>query len=526
MEQAEVLIAALLVAVVGLSVLASRLSVPYPILLIIGGALFGFIPGVPQVQLDPEIVLVLFLPPLLYKSAFFSNFNDFRADLRALTLSTVALVLATMGAVAVIAHSVIPGMSWQAAFVLGAIVSPTDPVAASTILRRLEAPRRLVSAVEGEGLFNDATALVAYRVAVAAVVAGTFSLVDAGIKFVVGIAGGVAVGLVVGWLSARIRARASDPQVSVAISLLTGYAAFVPANALGVSGVVATVAAGLYMAVRGSRVLTVQPRLQGFFVWDIVDFLVNAILFVLIGLQLRGVVGALGRYSGSDVAVYAAAVVAVVVGVRLVWFFTVPYVIRAIDRRPSQRQRRMGAGGRLVMAWSGMRGAVSLAVALALPFSTAGGPFPQRDLIIFLTFVVILVTLVLQGLTLPALIRHTGVSDGGAESTEETRARLVATKAALKQIDMLAEEDWTRDDSLERLRGQYQFRKQRLAARAGKIEEDGVEDQSQAYQRMVRCVLAAQRDALLNLRSEGKVSNETMNRLQRELDFEESRLDS
>ncbi|MDT5012757.1 MAG: monovalent cation/hydrogen antiporter, partial [Mycobacterium sp.] len=215
MEQAEVLIAALLVAVVGLSVLASRLSVPYPILLIIGGALFGFIPGVPQVQLDPEIVLVLFLPPLLYKSAFFSNFNDFRADLRALTLSTVALVLATMGAVAVIAHSVIPGMSWQAAFVLGAIVSPTDPVAASTILRRLEAPRRLVSAVEGEGLFNDATALVAYRVAVAAVVAGTFSLVDAGIKFVVGIAGGVAVGLVVGWVSARIRARASDPQVSV-----------------------------------------------------------------------------------------------------------------------------------------------------------------------------------------------------------------------------------------------------------------------------------------------------------------------
>jgi Na+/H+ antiporter len=527
MEHAEILIVALLVAVVGLSVVASRLSVPYPIVLVIGGALFGFIPGLPQVELDPELVLVLFLPPLLYKSAFFSNFNDFRNDVRALTLSTVALVLATMGAVAWVAHAVVPGMSWQAAFVLGAIVSPTDPVAASTILRRLDAPRRLVSAIEGEGLFNDATALVAYRVAVAAVVAGTFSLVDAGLKFVLGIAGGAAIGLAVGWLVARIRARTEDAQVSIAISLLTEYGAFVPANALGVSGVVATVAAGLYMAAWGSRVLTVQPRLQGFMVWDIVDFLVNALLFVLIGLQLRAVVDGLAGYSAGEVAGYAAAVVAVVVGGRFVWFFTVPYLIRAIDRRPSQRSRRVGPGGRVVIAWSGMRGAVSLAVALALPLSVAGGgPFPQRDLIIFLTFVVILVTLVLQGLSLPAVIRAAGVSDGGAEADEETRARLVATKAALKQIDALADEEWTRDDTIERMRGQYEFRKQRLAARAGKIEDDGYEDRSRAYQQMVRCVLAAERDALLKMRSEGKVSNEMMNRLQRELDFEESRLEA
>jgi monovalent cation/hydrogen antiporter len=525
MEQAEVVIAALLVAVVVLSVLASRFSVPYPILLVIGGALFGFLPGLPQVELDPELVLVLFLPPLLYKASFFSNFNDFRADLRALTMSTVALVLATMCAVAVVAHAVIPDMSWQAAFVLGAIVSPTDPVAASTILRRLDAPRRLVSSVEGEGLFNDATALVAYRVAVAAVVAGTFSFVDAGLKFVVGVAGGVVIGLVVGWLSALIRARISDPQLSIAISLLTGYAAFVPADRLGVSGVVATVTAGLYMGIRGSRVLTVEPRLQGLFVWEVVDFLVNAILFVLIGLQLHAVVGGLGGYSAAAVAGYAAGVVAVVIGSRLVWFFTVPYVMRVIDQRPGQRERRVSAGWRMVMAWSGMRGAVSLAVALALPLSTVDGPFPQRDLIIFLTFVVILVTLVVQGLSLPAMIRRVGVDDGGAECDEETRARLLATKAALRQIDALADEEWTRDDTIERLRGQYEFRKQRLAARAGKIEDDGVEDRSQAYQQMVRSVLAAQRDALWDMRSAGKVSNETMIRLQRELDLEDSRLD-
>src|ERR1700754_1612659 len=204
MEQAEVLIIALLLAVVVLGVLASRLSVPYPILLVIGGALFGFIPGLPQVELDPEVVLVLFLPPLLYKSSFFSNFNDFRDNLRSLVMSTIPLVLVTMAAVACVAHLVIPDMSWQAAFVLGAIVSPTDPVAASVILRRLEVPRRIVSTIEGEGLFNDATALVAYRLAVAAVVAGTFSVVDAGLRFVLGLAGGAVIGLAVGWLSARI----------------------------------------------------------------------------------------------------------------------------------------------------------------------------------------------------------------------------------------------------------------------------------------------------------------------------------
>lgn len=526
MQQAEVLLAALLVAVVGLSVLASRLSVPYPILLVVGGALFGFIPGLPEISLDPELILVMFLPPLLYKSSFFANFNDFRENARSLTLSSVALVLATMGAVAWAAHAVIPDMSWQAAFVLGAIVSPTDPVAASTILRRLDAPRRLVSAIEGEGLFNDATALVAYRLAVAAVVAGTFSFVDAGLRFVLGVVGGVAIGLAVGWLSARIRARTDDPQVSIAISLLTGYAAFVPANAIGVSGVVATVTAGLYMGIRGSRVLTVQPRLQGSFIWEIVDFLVNAILFVLIGLQLRSVVRGLADYSAGAVAGYAAAVVAVVIGSRFVYFFTMPYLIRAIDRRSAQRAKRASASWRIVMAWSGMRGAVSLAVALAIPTSTSAGPFPQRDLIIFLTFVVILVTLVVQGLSLPAMIRATKVCDGGAEADEELHARLVATKAALKQIDAVADEEWTRDDTIERMRGLYQFRKQRLAARAGKIEDEGYEDQSQAYQQLVRSVLAAQREALLTLRSEGSLSNEAWNRLQRELDLEESRLET
>jgi monovalent cation/hydrogen antiporter len=526
MADGELVIAGLLVAVAGLNALARYLSVPYPVVLVVGGALLGFVPGLPAAHLDPEIVLVVFLPPLLYGESIFANFNDLRADLRALTLSTVGLVLVTMCAVACAAHALIPGLPWQAAFVLGAIVSPTDPLAAAAVMRRLGAPRRMVSSIEGEGLFNDATALVAYRVAVAAVVAGSFSLADAGLKFVLGAAGGVAIGIAAGWVVAEIRKRTADAQVSVTISLLTGYAAFVPADAIGASGILATVTAGIYMGIRGPQILPARTRLQGYFVWDIVDFVINAILFVLIGLQLRVVVDGLSGYSASTLGGYALAVTGVVVGTRLGWFFTVPYLIRAIDRRPAQRSRRVGARWRLVLVWSGMRGAVSLAVALALPFTTAaGGGFPKRDLIVFLTFAVIFFSLVVQGLSLPALLRRLGVSAVGADADEEIRARLVATKAAIEQIDALASEEWTRDETVERLRAFYEHRKRRFAARAGKIEDDGYEDRSLAYQRMLQLVLRAQREALLRMRSSGELSNEMMNRILRELDLEESRLE-
>jgi CPA1 family monovalent cation:H+ antiporter len=526
MGEAEFLIAGLLVAVAGLSALALELSLPYPIVLVVGGALVGFIPGVPDVRLDPAVVLVVFLPPLLYGAAFFANLGDLRANLRGLTLSTVGLVLATMCAVAVVAHAMVPGLPWGAAFALGAVVSPTDPLAAATIMRRLGVPRRLVSGAEGEGLFNDATALVAYRFAVAAVVGGSFSLADAGLRFVAGAIGGVAIGLAVGWVIAAIRARIPDPQVSITISLLSGYAAFVPADAIGASGVLAAVTTGIYMGVRGPSIIPARTRLQGFMVWDILDFLLNATLFVLVGLQLHAVVDGLSGRSASTLAGYALGVSAVVVGVRLVWFFTMPYLIRLLDRRPSQRERRVGAGARLVLAWSGMRGAVSLAAALALPLETdAGAPFPERNLLIFLTFAVIFATLIVQGLTLPALIRALRVTDDGSEAEEELRARLVATKAALQQIDALGAEEWTRDDTVERMRRAYEYRKRRFAARAGKIEDDGYEDRSLAYQQMIQIVLAAQREALVRLRNEGEISNEVMNRVVREFDLEESRLE-
>jgi monovalent cation/hydrogen antiporter len=526
MNQAEVLIVGLLVAVAGLSALARLLHVPYPVVLVIGGAAVGFIPGLPKFELDPEVVLLVFLPPLIYAAAFFSDFRYMRSNLRGLTLSSVGLVLATMVVVAVVAHELIPGLPWAAAFALGAVVSPTDPLAGAVIMRRIGVPARLVSAAESEGLFNDATALVAYRVAVAAAVGGGFSLAEAGMRFVGGAAGGIAIGLAVGWLLAHIRKRIEDPQLSITISLLSGYAAFVPADALGLSGVLAAVTTGIYIGLRGPRIIPARVRLQGLYTWDIVDFMLNASLFVLVGLQLRTIVEGLDGYSWSSLAGWALAVSGAVVLARLVWFFTMPYLIRMLDRRPQQRARRVGPRPRLVLAWAGMRGAVSLAAALAIPFETdAGAPFPQRDLIIFLTYAVIFATLVMQGLTLPGLIRMLRVEDDGDGDREEVKARLIATKAALAQLDALANEEWTREDTIERMRAAYTYRKRRFAARVGALEDDGYEDRSLAYQRMLQSVLGAQREALVRLRSDGDVSNEVMNRIVRELDLEESRLE-
>ncbi|MGO9958902.1 MAG: Na+/H+ antiporter [Solirubrobacteraceae bacterium] len=526
MGQAEFLIAALLVAVAGLGALARRLSLPYPIVLVLGGALFGFIPGMPTVNLDPNVVLVVFLPPLVYGAAFFANLGDIRANVATVTLSSVVLVIATMVAVAVTAHALIDGLPWASAFALGAIVSPTDPLAGASIMRRLGSPRVLVSAIEAEGLFNDATALVAYKIAVAAVIGGSFSLLGAGWRFLAGAAGGVAIGLAVGWIIAEIRKRTDDSQTSITISLLSGYAAFIPANALGASGVLAAVTTGLYMGIRGPRIIDARTRLQGFFVWEMLDFIINATLFVLVGLQLRTVVSQIVGRPAGELAAYAVAVSAIVIITRLVWFLTGPFLMELVDYRGSQHSPQLALRPRLVLAWSGTRGSISLAAALALPLSTdSGAPFPARDLIIFLTFAVIFATLVIQGLSLPALIRRLGVTRDSIEDAEEVRARLMATNAALAQLDDLATEDWTRPDTIDRMRRAYDYRKRRFAARAGKIQDDGYEDQSLAYQQTVQAVLAAQRETLIAMRDTGEISNETMNQLIRELDLEESRLE-
>src|SRR5215207_3901794 len=421
----EIIILSLFAAAAGLNALANWLEIPYPIPLVLGGLLLGVLPGMPDVELKPDLVLLIFLPPLLYSAAFFSDLRALRTDARVISLNAIGLVLATMVAVAVIAHEAI-GIPWAMAFALGAIVSPTDPVAATSILRRVGAPRRLVNVLEGESLVNDATALVSYKVAVAAAVGGTFSVFDAGLEFVGAAAGGVAIGVAVGYVVAAIRRRLEDPTTEITISLFTGYAAYLPADELGLSGVLAAVTAGIYLGWRASELISPATRMQAFGTWEVLGFLVNAVLFMLIGLQLPVVVDGLAGRPWLEPVGYAALVVAAVIGTRFLWLFTVPYLIRAVDRRPQQRLRRVGVRPRVVVAWSGMRGAVSLAAALALPLETdAGVALPDRDLVLFITFAVILVTVVGQGLTLPALVRRLGVGDDGDdEGGEELRARL------------------------------------------------------------------------------------------------------
>jgi monovalent cation/hydrogen antiporter len=520
MEHIEAVIISLLVAVAVLSALATHIGVPYPILLVLGGLALGFLPGMPDVRLEPEMVLVVFLPPLLYSGAFFANLRELRADARAITLLSTALVAATAAVVAVAIHALVADLDWAVCFALGAIVAPTDPIAATAIARRFDVPRRTINVLEGESLINDASALVLYRIAIGAIGGSAFSVLDAGVQFVAGAAGGVAIGLIAAVVIREIRRRLDDPPVEITISLLSGYAAYVPADAIGASGVVAAVTTGIALGWWAPEIASPLVRQQGFALWSLLTFLLNAILFVLIGLQLPAILDGLAGESLGFLLGVAAAISGVVIAMRIVWVMSVPYIIRALDRRESQIPRRTPWRTRMVLAWSGMRGAVSLAAALALPEST-----PQRDLIVFVTFSVILATLVLQGLTLPTLIHRLRVHGDDSDAREELRARMVATQAALARLEELTAEEWTRDDTVERMTNLYDYRRRRLKARAGKIEDDGYEDRSQAYQRTVREVLEAQRAAVVALRNDGTISNDVMHRIERELDLEDQRLE-
>jgi monovalent cation/hydrogen antiporter len=526
-DDLQIVIAALFVSAAGLNALANFLEVPYPIPLVIGGLVLGLVPGIQSPQLDPDLVLLVFLPPLLYSSAFFADLRALRADARVISLSAIGLVLATAGAVAVLGHELI-GLPWAMSFALGAIVSPTDPAAATAIMRRVGAPRRMINVLEGESLFNDATALVTYKVAVAAAVGESVSTGRTVLEFFGDAGGGIAIGLAVGWAIGEVRKRVTDINTELTISLFSAYGAFVPADELGVSGVLAVVSCGVYLGWRAPEISSPESRMQGYGLWSTLTFLLNAALFILIGLQLPVIVDGLSGRPPGEVIGYAAAVCATVIAVRFLWNFTVTFIIRAIDRRPSQRARRENWRNRIVGSWAGMRGAVSLAAALALPLNTkAGAPLPGRELIQFITFALILVTVVGQGLTLPLLIRRLGVVDDGTEEEqEEIRARLVIARAALDRVDELEAEEWTRDGTIERVRRLYEFRRRRFKIRAGKIDDDeGLEEGSLLYQRLMHEVYRAQRQALVDLRNSRQISSEVMRRVEHELDLEESRLE-
>ncbi len=517
---------AILLAVAALALLARRLHIPYPCLFVVGGLILGFVPGIPSVRLDPELVFVFFLPPLLFPAALFTSWRDFRTNLRPISFLAIGLVLITTAFIAVLAHHVL-SMPLAAGFVLGAIISPPDAIAASAIAERLRVPRRIVTILEGESLVNDASALVAYRFGVMAVVTGSFSLAEASAKFLIVGFGGILFGLLVGWVAEQFHRRVVDAPIEITVSLLTPFAAYLPAEHFGVSGVLAVVTAGLYLGWRLPEITDFQTRLDARPVWEVVEFILNGLVFILIGLQLPHVIhAAVGKHLSTEQLIRDGAFIsAAVVFIRILWVFPASYLprwlfkkVRAKDPYPSWRHVA-------VVSWTGMRGVVSLAAALALPLQTKdGSPFPERDLIVFLTFVVILATLVVQGLSLPPLIRLLGIKDDDSLENEERQARLAANKAALARLNQAAEREPSKTDAAKRLRVEYEDRIRQLEA----SESDHISHRlrlfSNEYERLSRDTLSQERRTILELRNKEVINDEVLRRIQTDIDLAEARL--
>jgi Na+/H+ antiporter len=519
----------LLGAAAMLAQLARALNVPYPIFLVLGGLGIGFVPGLPDVEIPPEAIFLIFLPPLLNAAAVSSSPLDLRTHLRPIVLLAVGLVLATTFAVALVAHAVI-GLPWAAAFVLGAILAPTDPVAAEAIFRNLGVPARVGTVVGGESLVNDGTGLAVFRVAVVAVVTGTFSVWEAGVSFLVVGGGGIVLGLILARVILPLWAHLREPSILITFSLLIPYAVYILAEeVLHVSGILAVVSYGLYQGWRAPRLFPeASTRLQSLAFWGVLVFVLEALLFVLVGQQLPAILGDIEVYSAPEVLLFAALVYGAVLGARLVWFFTTPYLHPVFDRLLRGRYLRTPWQEHLVMGWSGMRGAVSLAAALAVPLTTnAGAPFPGRDLILFLTFSTILATLVLQGLTLGPLIGALRLKgDEEAAKLVELKARLKAAHAALGKLEQLcADDERIPLRSQEQMRELYEDRIRRYTAglEAGGITEEYAQS-SATWRNWRRELLATEREAIVSLRDEGAISPEVMRRIERDLDLEESRI--
>jgi CPA1 family monovalent cation:H+ antiporter len=533
-------------AVTALVLLARRLEQPYPILLVLGGLLLGFVPGLPRVDLQPEAVFLVFLPPLLFVDALNTSWRDFKYNLRPILLLAVGLVLVTIVAVAAVAHALIPRLTWPAAFVLGAVVAPTDAVATSAIAERLRIPRRIVTVLQGESLVNDATAIVAYRIALAAAMGDGFSLGHAAGRFLLVAAGGVAVGLTIGYGVGWIRRHLpQDPPVENTVSLLTPLTAYLPADWLHVSGVLSVVACGIYLGRMGPHVVSSRTRLQAIAMWQMISFLLDGLLFLLVGLQLRHIVNELpaGRPVGALILTTLLIGLTVVV-VRLVWTFPTAYLPRLLS--PSLRRRDPYPSWRHValVAWSGMRGGVSLAVALSIPVTLGDGPlathFPARNALIFITFGVILITLVAQGLSLPPLIRALGVVAGQEEHVEELRARSHVNRAAMERLNDLVDGGDIPSNIHEEIRRYYTKRDRKLNAslrahRDGDAAEEGAPPEeaeatpswdAATYLRLKHDLLNAERATVIALRDRGEISDEVMRRIQNDLDLDESRLGS
>ena len=519
------LLTALIVDLVVIAVLfevARRLNLPYPALFVIGGLVLGFIPGLPNITLEPELVLLVFLPPLLFAAAFETPLRDLRRNLGPILRLSIVLVILTTVVVAAVTQAMVPGIGWAAAFALGAIVAPTDALAATSVFRRIGVPKIAITLIEGESLFNDATALIAYRAAVVAAVTGVFVFTDTLAAFAVAAAGGIALGWLVGRVMAEIVRWLDDPPVEVVLSLLIPWAAYLPAEQLKLSGVLAVVTAGLVIGRRLGTILSPNSRVLWLTTWKMVGFVLNGLIFVLIGLALPDILEGLGDMSRENVLTFALLVCAVVIGTRFAYVFLASYLPNSPRRIVARDDPRLAGRLTFLVAWSGLRGAVSLAAALALPLD-----FPQRSLFQLVTFAVILATLVGQGLTLPLVVRWLGWNGVDADADEATFARQTMYKLGLDAV-RYSRTRWPDHQPLQdRLESGLDDRVQHLAS------EDEDEEQTEERRREHReheeiqlYVINAQRAAAIALRDAGEINDSTLRELERELDLEELRMEA
>lgn len=522
MNSVEVVIGLILVAVV-LAAIAQRLGVPYPTVLVLGGLALGFVPGLPHVQIPPRVAFLVFIPPLVYQVASQFALRELRHHRWPIFRLSVGLVLINLVCVAGVAHWGIDGFSWAAAFVLAAVVTPTDTAAVSAVTRDLSVPRRVERILEGESLFNDVVALVAYQQAIKATVTGSFSIGGAGADLIWDAAGGACAGLIVGIMATWARRRVHDPAINTAASLLTPFAAYIAAEAIGASGVIATVATGLYVGHVLLPSLQAAERVQALSFWAGARFVLEGLAFVLIGLQLRFAWEQLANGPFEEPLRACALVCATTVVVRIVWMF----VWAALPRlsRRTAGAARPPLGHSILLAWAGMRGVDSLAAALALPLVVADGtPFPQRNLMLLVSFSVILTTLVLQGFTLPLLIRRLGLPADECSRLEELRLRLSAAEAALARIEELALAVEAPAEIVSNLRELYQLRVRQYHAGLDFAGDDPTGSAIGAAYRLMLELLKAERAVVIAFWSDGLISDDARQRVERALDYEELKL--
>jgi Na+/H+ antiporter len=511
----------LLAVLVAVDVVAHRLNTAPSILLVIAGVGLALVPGLPRFELAPEFVLLLILPPLIYSAGVAMSWREFRFNLRPIALLAVGCVVFTTCAVAGAAHWLL-GMPWAIGFLLGAIVAPPDVVAPLAIARRLRLPRRVLVVLEGEGLANDATALILYRFAVAAVSTGAFSLGRAAGTFALIAVGEIAYGIGIGWLSLRLRQWARNPRVEITLSLMTPYLAYWIPEHVGGSGVLATVATGLYVSWNGPLLISSATRLQGIFFWDLIVYLIEGFVFLLMGLQARTLVERAQSFAIIEAVAATTIITAIVVAARFIWVFPATYLPRWLIPSLARRDPSPPWQVPFTLAFTGVRGVVSLAAALAIPLTTYDGrPFPQRDLTLFVTFGVIIITLVGQGLLLPGVIRWLGLARGGAEERRreqegELAARAEALEAGRRHLEAIAAERQLSDDVLALLRGRQDHRMRQLP----KDMQDGLASTRLSTEVRIE-LIAAERAFLYQLLRDGKLTDESRRRIERELDLEE-----